>query len=198
MTRVLAVAAGLLLITAGKRVFRLIIATAGFAVGAELTSRAMAGSSPNLIYVSAALAGTAGAVIALYAEHLFIVTAGFVMGGYAVLFIGSELFGAVHALGSAPVISGAAAGAVTALFLLGPSVIIFSVTAGAALVVFNSGVPGPRRIPAMAALIAAGLLFQLFPRGKNRKTGHFLIAGLLISVYCFSYEALAAGAARIF
>jgi hypothetical protein len=75
---------GGLLLLAGRRLFWIFVAAAGFLLGAEVAARMASGRAEWVILAVALAFGLAGLVLSLFAQRLAIAAAGFVMGSYAV------------------------------------------------------------------------------------------------------------------
>ena len=74
--------AGAVILFAGRKLFWLFIAVAGFFIGAAVASDLLIGYSRWLIWAMAVLAGLAGALFAVLLQRVAFVMAGFYGGGY--------------------------------------------------------------------------------------------------------------------
>lgn len=85
---------GLALLTMGRQLFWVFVGAAGFILGSTLASQFLIGQ-PAFVVVGVGLAaGLAGIVLAIFAQHLAISVAGFVMGSYVLVYLFST-FGTV-------------------------------------------------------------------------------------------------------
>lgn len=150
--------AGLILLTLGRKLFWLFIALMGFIVGMEMADLFLINQPSWLTLLVAILAGVLGAVIAVFAQRVAFILAGFLSGGYLFI-ISGQLFGAY----SAPelfFIIGGIAGALITAFFMDWAIIILSCFAGAGMVL---DVLAPGRMPGIiifAVLVSSGILVQ--------------------------------------
>ncbi|MCC6148540.1 MAG: hypothetical protein IT308_13355 [Anaerolineaceae bacterium] len=79
--------AGLILLTAGRRLFWLFVAALGFVVGFGLAGLILQERSGLLILAIALIAGLLGALLAIGLQRVALAVAGFVAGGYILAFL---------------------------------------------------------------------------------------------------------------
>lgn len=76
------IAAGGVILLAGRKLFWVFIAVAGFFLGAEVAGDLLIGHPSWLIWVTAVFAGLAGALLAVLLQRVAFIVAGFYSGGY--------------------------------------------------------------------------------------------------------------------
>jgi hypothetical protein len=149
---------GLILLTLGRKVFWLFISLMGFIVGSELADLLFVNQPAWLTLLMAILAGVLGAIIAVFAQRVGFILAGFLSGGYLFLIAG-QLFVPYSTPELFFIIGGISGAVLTALFM-DWAIIVLSCFAGA-MMVLDVVVPG--RMPGIiifAVLVSAGILIQ--------------------------------------
>lgn len=127
---------GALSLLLGRQLFWLFVGAAGFLLGFELALQFL-GDEAGLIAIFVALvAGVLGSLLALFAQRLALAIAGFIAGGYVLLYL-FDLFGAGDALSSPIVfvifIVGGLMGAGLIQFVFDGALIVLSAAVGATL-----------------------------------------------------------------
>jgi hypothetical protein len=126
---------GILVLAVGRKLFWVVVGAVGFVIGLSLASEFLGGQPDWIILGVALLTGLVGAVLAILLQKVAIIIAGFLMGGYAALWL-IQLFqldlGLVMWLVA---ILGGIVGAMLAVFLFEAALIALSTVAGATLVV---------------------------------------------------------------
>lgn len=159
-----AVAGGLLLV-AGRRLFWVLLAAAGFAAGVLFALELLKGQSPWLVLALGLLTGLLAAGIAVFLPRAAAVLGGFFAGGYA----GLELAAHLH-LSAPPWLPFLAAGlvaAMLALWLLDWALIAISSVLGAVLVLEALDLEPAPALVAMVGLAVVGVLIQLRTRRRR-------------------------------
>ena len=82
LTFIISILVGLAVMFAGRRLFWLFVALAGFVAGATLATRFFGDRSEIAILAVAIIAGLIGAVLAIVVKRFAIGTAGFLVGGF--------------------------------------------------------------------------------------------------------------------
>jgi hypothetical protein len=82
---------GLAALLFGRQLFWLFVAAAGFFLGFNLGQQFLGPDPFWLATLVGLLAGTAGALLAVFAQRLALALAGFIAGGYLFVFLGSYL-----------------------------------------------------------------------------------------------------------
>ncbi len=82
---------GLAALIFGRQLFWLFVAAAGFFLGTNLATQYLAPEPVWLALVVGLVAGALGALLAVFAQRLALGIAGFIAGGYLLVFLGSYL-----------------------------------------------------------------------------------------------------------
>lgn len=168
MPPVVAIAAGALLLVAGRKLFWLFIAVTGFFVGVEVARDLFTTQPEWVVWVFAAGAGLVGAVLAIVFERVAFALAGFYAGGYLAIM-------GVNALGLAlpdlvVFMTGGIIAAIIATLVLDWAIIVLSSLVGAGMIVTSLGLEPLAGGILAGALAAAGILLQAtIMRGKLGK-----------------------------
>jgi hypothetical protein len=150
---VIAILAGTLLLLFGRRLFWLCIAIFGFLVGAEIARDVLAGRPEWVVWALGACAGLVGAAAAMLLQRVAIGLAGFYAGAYLALLVVPSLAWPVPEL--AAILVGGALGAVAAVLVTDPAIIVLSSVVGAWLIVGSqtlASLPGAMLAMSLAAL----------------------------------------------
>lgn len=124
---------GVALLLFGRRLFWLFVAAAGFLAGIEIAQVLLA-HEPAWLQVTVAIGtGIFGAVIAMLAQRLAFGLAGFLAGGYLTLVL-MHIFG-LSGGGFLVILIGAICGALAALLLMDPAIVILSALLGAGAII---------------------------------------------------------------
>ena len=125
---------GLVALLAGRQLFWAFIAAAGFVLGFNVAGRWLAVQPQWVLILAGIVLGFLGAILAVVAQRLAVAIAGFVTGGYLLLYFADVLR---FAGGNAPEILlfvvGGLIGALLLSLLLDPALIVLSAAFGAAL-----------------------------------------------------------------
>ncbi len=156
-----AILLGTLLLLFGRRLFWLFVAAAGFLAGMEATRLLLAHESMWLQITVALGAGLIGALIAMLAQRLAFCLAGFLAGGYLTLVL-MHMFG-LFGGGFWVLLIGAFVGALAALLLMDPAIIILSALVGAGAIVHGLRPGLLLGIILFVGLVLLGILFQNRP-----------------------------------
>ena len=84
---ILNVILGIILLTVGKKLYWLLVAVVGFAIGLALATQYVQADPPWLIYVVALAAGILGAVFGIFVQRLAIALIGFLVGGFGASYV---------------------------------------------------------------------------------------------------------------
>lgn len=158
---------GLVLLVVGRRLYLFTIGLAGFVVGWLLVSRLELGLPP-VVEIGLALAvGVTCALLVLLVQRLAVALAGFVLGGFALLWIrdfyGIELVGWQWLL----LLVGAAVAAVALWAIFDTALIVFSSLIGASMLVDASSLDGRAAMVMFVVLLSLGVAVQT--RGQARR-----------------------------
>ena len=161
----ISIAAGAALLLAGRRLFWLFVAIAGFFVGAEVAGELFANQPQWVVWILAAGAGIIGAVLAMLLQRVAFAVAGFYAGGYlAITLVQSFGWGMPDVAVS---LAGGIIGAVVAAVVMDWAIIVFSSLVGSSLIVAAFGLQSLQGALIGAALAAVGIFVQAtFTREK--------------------------------
>lgn len=160
---------GLVLLSAGRRLFWLFVACVGFASGYHYAQQVWAIHSPAPVLILSIAAGAVGAIIAIFFQKAAIVIAGFAAGGYIVLSLFDQFSGLPAQMLWLPYIIGGLIGAIILFFVFDWALIFLSTLTGATLIVkmvaFNPWI----EIALFLALAIAGVALQAKTMTANRR-----------------------------
>lgn len=152
------IAAGVVLLLLGRKLFWLFIAIVGFYLGFEVARVLFADQPQWLVWLIAIGAGLIGAVLAMFFERVAFALAGFYAGGYVALVIAERL--APGSMSAWPFFISGAIGALCAALIMDWAIIVLSCLVGAALIVTALGLGDLASLVVYAALVAAGMVTQ--------------------------------------
>jgi Domain of unknown function (DUF4203) len=158
MYTVVNVVAGAVLLLAGRKLFWLFVAIAGFYVGFEVARAVFTNQPQWLVWLVAAAAGVIGALVAMLFQRVAFALGGFYAGGYLAL-VAAERY-LPGAAGAGAFIVGGVAGAIAAALVMDWAVVILSCLVGAALVVSSLALGDLVGLLAYAGLVAIGIVVQ--------------------------------------
>ena len=165
MSPIVAIAAGAVLLVAGRRLFWLFVAITGFFVGVEVARNLLAGEPQWAVWAFAAGAGIVGAVLAMVFERVAFALAGFYAGGYLAIVAAQALH--VDTAELAVFVMAGLLGAVLATLVMDWAIIVLSGLVGAGLIVGSLGLDSLRGAILAGVLVAGGVLVQAgMMRGK--------------------------------
>ena len=156
----LPVVLGVVLILFGRRLFWLLLGTLGFLLAFELVTEFAADTPAPLVWVLAAGVGIAGAVAAIFLQKVAVGVAGFLFGGYVVIWLMDYYALELGNVEWLIVIVGAGLTAVLALAVLEETLMVLSSTLGAALLVGVSGFDAVAGVIFFVALVIVGITVQ--------------------------------------
>lgn len=73
---------GILMLTAGSRLFWLFLGAVGFIFGFDLAEKIMQSQPREIIIITAVVAGLVGALLAVFLQKIAVLAGGFLAGGY--------------------------------------------------------------------------------------------------------------------
>ncbi len=163
---------GAALIGAGRKLFWLFVAGAGFITGLRLASIFLEDRPEWQLILVALIAGVVGAVLAVVLQRLAVAVAGFLAGGYFLLTL-IELLGVEPgSLDWLVYVIGGVLGAVFVAALFDWALIALSSLAGAALIVQSLDLARPAALLLLLGGIAAGVLIQGRVYRREQRAGH--------------------------
>lgn len=123
---------GLLALLAGRQAFWTFVGAAGFLLGFNVAGRLLGDLPPWLLLLIGLGAGLLGALLAVVAQRLAVALAGFVAGGYLLLYVGDLLrLGGSELLEGLLFVAGGLVGAILISVLFDPALIVLSAALGA-------------------------------------------------------------------
>jgi hypothetical protein len=160
---------GAVLLVAGRKLFWLLVAAIGFAIGAMLASRFFNGSELTMILAGLVL-GAIFALLAIFLESIAIGVAGFLGGGYVLLSIagilgldrGGVWSWVIYAIGGV-------LGILLVAMLFKWALIIISSLVGASLVIAAFGLSAAVAGLIYLGLVIAGILIQGGGLSRDRR-----------------------------
>lgn len=156
----LTAAAGLILLTLGRKLFWLFVGCVGFSLGFLYAESLLGVQSPLVGLAIAVFMGLVGALLALFLQGVAIALSGFAAGGFVTMYLLEFVgFGATRAPWLAYAIGGIL-GAAALLLIFNWALIFLSSLLGAALIVQSAALGGPAAGLLFIALAIVGILFQ--------------------------------------
>src|SRR5215470_13244367 len=160
------IVAGALLLLLGRKLYWLFVGIAGFYVGVEVARALFAGEASWLVWLGAIGAGLIGAILAMLFQRVGFALGGFYAGGYVALVV-VERF-APGSIGAGAFVIGGVVGAVFAMLIMDPAIVILSCLLGAALIVATLGLGDVTGLLVYASLVIVGVVVQMhFMRGAR-------------------------------
>ena len=151
---------GALLLLAGRRLFWVFVAAAGFLLGTGVGARLATGRAEWVVLVIALAFGLVGLLLSLFAQKLAVAVSGFVMGSFAVERLLLTLQVGSAGWEWAVLLAGGIVGALLVLALFDWALIVLSSLAGAALIVQVLSPSHFLNVLLYAVLIFVGIAFQ--------------------------------------
>jgi hypothetical protein len=172
MNNILYIVAGLILLTSGRKLYWLFTGIAGFAAGLYLASIFVRTDLEWLHWLIAILVGILGAVLARVVQKVAVGVAGFLAGGYGLIFLLNMLNVHIGEVTWPFFLGGGLVGLVLVLTLLEVALILLTTWAGATLVVQGTTFTGWLETLTFFVLLFIGLGTQfvtLRAEGKKEK-----------------------------
>ena len=152
------IAAGGILLLVGRRLFWLFVMIAGFLFGATLANDLLIEYPRWVIWITGALFGLIGAMLAIFLQRLGFVIAGFYGGSYLAILL-AQSFGSPIS-DTAVSIAGGFLGALFAAMALDWAIIVLSSLAGAGIIVAALELQPSMNLLAGAGLAVLGVIAQ--------------------------------------
>ena len=149
---------GGILLLVGRRLFWLFVMIAGFLFGAALANDLLIEYPRWVVWITAALSGIIGALLAVFLQRLGFVIAGFYGGGYLAIILVQSFGWPIS--GTAVSIAGGFLGALFAAFALDWAIIVLSSLAGAGIIVAALELQPIMNLLAGAGLAGIGIVAQ--------------------------------------
>ena len=159
---------GLALLVLGRKLFWLMVAVAGFAVGWFLTPQLFPGSSEQIPIITGVALGLLGALLALFAQKVAIWLGGFLAGGYILMSLIRGFSDSVAFPVWIPFVVGGILGAILLKQVFEWGLIVLTSILGAVLVVF--GFDGSENVHLLPVMILSiiGIVIQARLKGKKK------------------------------
>ncbi|MBE7553864.1 MAG: DUF4203 domain-containing protein [Anaerolineales bacterium] len=162
--QVVAILVGVVVLIAGRQLFWLFVGAVGFVVGLSLAFQLLADQPPWLILLAAVLLGLVGIVVAVFLQTIAVGLAGFLMGGYALTWLGQQFSLDLSQWGWLIFVVGGVMGVLLAIYLFDAALIILSALAGASLIVQAISLDPLVTVILFLVLVLLGILIQTSTR----------------------------------
>jgi hypothetical protein len=156
MAQLIFILIGLVILTLGRKLFWLLVGTVGFLVGLVLAAQWLSEQPDWVILVAALLGGIVGALLAIFVQKIAVSIAGFVVGGWALIWLLESFNLDLGQWQWLLAIVGGIIGLILAISLFEAALIVMSVLVGTILIV---------QVTKLDALIAALLFLALIVLG---------------------------------
>lgn len=160
-TQIVSILVGIAVLTLGRKLFWLFVGAAGFVIGLILATQFLKAQPDWVVLVAALVMGFAGALLAVFIQKIAVTVAGFVVGGYALLWVLQLIQVHTGQWGWFIFIVGGIAGALLALTLFEAALITLSTLAGATLIVQATHFRPLIAAVLFIVLVLAGLTIQI-------------------------------------
>jgi hypothetical protein len=164
----IAIALGIVLVLAGRRLFWLAVGVGGFVAGLLVADRLLRLDPWWVKFVVALLAGLFGALVAVFLQRLVVALGGFVAGGWLAIEVWRLAGQDTGGLAWVFFFLGGIAGAILAALLFELALMAVSSLLGAVLIVDAARVGQPAALILVALIAAAGTLIQATFRRRRR------------------------------
>ncbi len=151
---------GVTMLFLGRKLFWLLVGVIGFLVGLVVAANLFQAQPEWIIILVALLGGIIGALLALFVQKIAVAAAGFVMGGYTLIWL-FELFSMEPGQWQwALYIAGGIVGMILAVSLFDLALIVLSAMVGGLLIVYIPDFNAVVTALLFVALVAAGIAIQ--------------------------------------
>jgi hypothetical protein len=134
-TQIVSILVGIAVLTLGRKLFWLFVGAVGFAIGLNLATEFFQGQPDWVILVVALVLGLIGALLAIFIQKIAVIIAGFVIGGYGLIWLFLEFSNlGINQWGWLLFIVGGIIGAILAAALFEAALVVLSTLAGALLI----------------------------------------------------------------
>jgi hypothetical protein len=158
--RVISILVGIAVLTLGRKLFWLFVGAVGFVIGLNLATQFLKAQPDWVILVVALVVGLVGAVLAILVQKIAVTIAGFVMGGYAIIWL-LHLFSLnLGQLEWLIGIVGGIIGAILAASLFEAALIVLSSIAGATLIIQATNFNALIAVVLFIVLMTIGIVVQ--------------------------------------
>jgi len=168
---ILLVPAGLVLLAFGRRVFWLLVAATGFAVGWSLTEYFVGDVPEHVPFIGGLAIGLLGALIAVIAQKIAILLGGFLAGGYAAMILLQNILPSLSTPGWIPFVVGGILGALLLKKVFEWTLIVLTSIVGAIFVLVGFQVVENIHPIVVLLLAALGVVFQSRSKRSGEEKG---------------------------
>ncbi|MBI1881882.1 MAG: hypothetical protein HYR94_27220, partial [Chloroflexi bacterium] len=158
--QIVSILVGIAVLIAGRRLFWLFVGAVGFVVGLSLAFQLLTDQPTWVILVAASILGLIGIVAAIFVQTAAVGIAGFLIGGYALVWLLQRFGLALGEWGWLIYIIAGILGAILALYLFETALVILSSLAGATLIVQATHFDALVTAILFIILLVAGILIQ--------------------------------------
>jgi hypothetical protein len=158
--QIVSILIGIAILVAGRRLFWLFVGAVGFVIGLSLAVQLLPDQPAWVILVAALIVGLVGIVVAIFLQTAAVGLAGFLIGGYTIVWLLQRFGLALSQWDWLIYIIGGILGAVLALYLFDVALIILSSLAGATLIVQSISLDALITSILFVVLLVAGIFIQ--------------------------------------
>ena len=161
MAQLIFILIGLVILTLGRKLFWLLVGTVGFLVGLVLAAQWLSEQPDWVILVAALLGGIVGALLAIFVQKIAVSIAGFVVGGWALIWLLESFNLDLGQWQWLLAIVGGIIGLILAISLFEAALIVMSVLVGTILIVQVTKLDALITALLFLALIVLGIVVQV-------------------------------------
>lgn len=152
------IAAGGIILLMGRKLFWFFVMVAGFFLGMEVVGDLLVGYPGWVVWVCAAFAGLAGALLAVFFQRVAFVIAGLYSGGFLAIVLAQSLGWPISE--TALFIAGGICGAILAAVAMDWAIIFLSSLAGSSIIVAALGLQPMPGLLTAGGLAGLGIIVQ--------------------------------------
>ena len=156
---------GVTLLVLGRKLFWLMVAVAGFAVGWILAPQFFPDGQEHVPLIAGIVLGLLGALAGVFAQKVAVLLGGFLAGGYVLMLLSR---GALAIPEWIPFVAGGILGALFMKWMFEWTLILLTSLLGALLIVSGLGVETEWHVWSVAILSVVGVVIQAKMKGKKK------------------------------
>ncbi len=161
------IAAGILLLFLGRKLFWLFVAIIGFLLGMTFAAKYFPGQSQSVILTISLIFGLLGTLLAALLQKLAVGLAGFVAGGYIVFYLLQFMAANLGELQWMAILAGAIIGALLAGSMFDWALVLITSATGAALISQGLNLDMPLSVIVLIGFFVFGLFVQVNIKAKE-------------------------------
>jgi hypothetical protein len=165
---VIGVLAGVALLLLGRKLFWLFVGIIGFVAGVALATQLFEIQPDWLVIVFALGAGLLGALLAVFLKRMAIGLAGFIAGGYILIFLLEALGTDISSVVWLPFLVGGIVGLILVVLLIDWALIALSALVGASLIVQSVHLGPQIGVLLFLVLLTVGIAIQASIMRRNK------------------------------